>query len=195
MTASLQEQFDTVFAQLQEDGLLLMSDVTYAITKEKIRGSWWSHKFAQRIFDVSEMLEDHRDVLIMKLISGKVTFVHRELWNHIYSIGTAREEWQLKNLSASARQLLERVDNEGSVRNGKTAAELELQLLIHAQQIHTESGKHAKVLETWQNWASRAGFLPRRIDPVAARRFLERRLTDINKRRAGGGRLPWPSTL
>lgn len=206
MTASLREKFDTVFEQLKNDGLLLTSDLTYLITKERIRGSWWSHKLAHTIFSVAEMLDDHADVMIMKLVSGKVTFVHRELWNHIYSIGVAREGWQVKKLSANARQMLERLDATGRMQTntagkefgakpGDVARELELRLLIHAEQVHTESGKHAKVIETWDAWKKRIGFRARATDPVAARRFLEERLASINKKHDGNGQLPWPSTF
>jgi hypothetical protein len=204
MTASLQEHFDKIFAQLEGDGLLLTSDLTYLITNERIRGSWWSHKLAHTIFSVAEMLDDHPDVMTTKLVSGKVTFVHRELWNHIYSIGVAREEWQMKKLSAIGRRLLETLDTAGQVQTntlgdrfgakpGDVARELETRLLIHAEQIHTDSGKHAKVIETWDTWAKRAGFRARANDPVAARRFVEQRLTNINSKSNGRGKLPWPS--
>jgi hypothetical protein len=211
MTASLREQFNKIFAQLADDGFLLLSDsdlpsVGGLVTGEKIRGSWWSHKLAQTIFAVSEMLEDHTDVLIMKLISGKVTFVHRELWNPIYSIGVAREEWQLKKLSTKARTLLKALDGAGSIETAKlgnkfgpkpgdTVRELELRMLIYAAQVHTESGKHAKVLETWDAWAKRVAYHPDREDHVAARRFLEGRLARLNQEHSGSGQLPWPSTL
>ena len=206
MTVSYREQFNTVFGQLEGDGLLLMSDLTYLITKERIRGSWWSHKLANTIFSVAEMLDDHPDVMTTKLVSGKVTFVHRELWNHIYSIGVAREEWQVKKLSANARQMLERLDSAGRMQTnttgkefgakpGDVARELELRLLIHADQVHTESGKHAKVIETWKAWKKRIGFRARAKDPVDARHFLEQRLAAINKKHNGHGQLPWPSTL
>ena len=124
MTADKTKEFDKVFLQLQKSGLLLLSDsnlpsVSGLVTNEKIRGSWWAHKEAQTIFTVSEMLEDHRDVLITKLISEKVTFVHRELWDRIYSIGVAREDWQLKNLSPAAKLLLKAVDAEGWLQTNK----------------------------------------------------------------------------
>jgi hypothetical protein len=201
MTASLREQFDKVFTQLEEDGFLLLSDsqlpsLSGLVAGEKVRGSWWSHKRAQVIFGVSQMLENHTDVLIMKLISSKVTFVHRELWNRIYSIGVAREDWQLNKLSADARRLLKDLHATGSVQtSGDAARELELRLLIHAEQIHTESGKHAKVIETWDAWTKRVGFRAKATDPVAARRFLEQRLAVINKEHSGRAKLPWPSTL
>jgi hypothetical protein len=211
MTASVQKQFDKVFAQLTDDGLLLLSDaklpsVSGLIANEKLRGSWWSHKSAQTIFNVSEMLEDHPDVMIMKLISGKVTFVHRALWNQIYSIGVAREDWQVNKLSNNACILLGALDHEGMIQTnnigktlgpkpGETARELESRLLIHSEQIHTESGAHAKVLETWPAWAKRAGFRARAKDPLAARRFLEERLSEINNKHNGNGSLPWPATV
>ena len=209
MTASFQKHFNEVFAQLERDGFLLLSDsklpnVSRMIAGENLRGSWWSNDNAHTIFAVGELLEDHQDVLIMKLISGKVTFVHRELWNRIYSIGVAREDWQLKKMSVNAKQLLAALDDEGTIQTnglgkafgskpGEIARELESRLLVHAEQIHTESGKHAKVLETWPAWAKRAGFRPRSSDPVAARQFIEARLAEINRKHNGRGTLPWPA--
>jgi hypothetical protein len=207
MTADIQKQFDKVFLQLRELGLLLLSDsnlpsVSGIVTGEKPRGSWWAHKQAQTIFAVSEMLEDHTDVLITKLISDKVTFVHRELWGRIYSIGVAREDWQLKNLSAAAKLLLQAVDAEGTLGTNKLAKksgtkparELELRLLVHAEQKHSESGAHTKVLETWDTWAERAGFRAKAQSAPAARRFLEQRLAQINMNN-GYGSLPWTNAL
>src|ERR1700704_4885824 len=153
MSANVRRQFDKVFLQLQQLGFLLLSDslpsVTRLVAGEGKRGSWWGHEHAQTIFAVSEMLEDHPDVLVMKLIDCKVTFVHRELWGRVYSIGVAREDWQLKNLSQGAKSLLKTLDAEGTLHTnklgkafgpkpGETARELELRLLIHAEQVHTE---------------------------------------------------------
>jgi hypothetical protein len=207
MTADITKQFDKVFLQLQELGLLLLSDanlpsVSGIVTGEKLRGSWWAHKQGQTIFAISEMLEDHTDVLITKLISDKVTFVHRELWGRIYSIGVAREDWQLKNLSAAAKLLLQAVDAEGTLGTNKLgkklgtkpARELELRLLVHAEQKHSESGAHTKVLETWDTWAERAGFRAKAQSAPAARRFLEQRLAQINMNN-GYGTLPWTNAL
>ena len=206
MTAHLKKQFDKVFLPLHEFGFLLLTDaslpsVSGLIAGEPVRGSWWSHESAQQIFTVSELLEDHPDILILKLVSEKVTFVHRDLWGHIYSIGVAREDWQLGNLTSAAKQLLKALDTEGCLQTnklkafgpnpGNAARELERRLLLHANQIHTESGAHAKVIETWDTWAKRAGFNARAKSPAAARRFLEKRLADINAKFNGKGRLPW----
>lgn len=203
------KQLDQVFQQLEKFGLLLLVDsnlpnVATLVAGEKISGSWWSHKAAQRIFTISETLEDHSEVLIMKLVSNKVTFVHRQLWGYIYSIGVAREDWQLKKLSPAAKQLLKTLDDQGSLQTNKlgkefgakpsdVARELESRLLLHANQIHTESGAHAKVIETWATWAKRAGFRASAKSPAAARQFLELRLAEMNEEFGGNGKLPWPA--
>src|SRR5947207_2949642 len=99
--------FDVVLSQLNDLGVLLESDpklpsVSSLLTGEPMRGSWWSHPLAHTIFNVNEQLEEHRDVMMTKLISGKVTFVHRRLWPEILAIGTAREPWQTRDLSSTA---------------------------------------------------------------------------------------------
>jgi hypothetical protein len=209
MTTGLREQFDRVFAQLQDEKLLLLSDVDFPnvtglITGERVRGSWWSHKRAQDIFVVSEMLEDHPDVMTVKLLSGKVTFVYRELWNRIYSIGVAREEWQMNKLSANAGKLLKLLAEAGSIQTSKIAnqlkpkpgeavRELELRLLVYAQQIHGESGAHVKIVETWPAWAKRIGFRARSTSATTARRFLEEHVARINNKHEAAARLPWPT--
>src|SRR5262245_49314944 len=43
----------------------------------RIRGSWWGHPKGQEIFRLSEAVADSRDVLVCKLVDGKVTYVHR----------------------------------------------------------------------------------------------------------------------
>src|ERR1044072_5118893 len=197
------KQFDQVFQELEKFGLLLLVDsnlpnVATLVAGEKVSGSWWSHKAAQQIFAISEMLEDHKDALIMKLVSNKVTFVHRTLWRHIYSIGVAREDWQLKKLSAHAKQLLKTLDDQGSLQTNKlakefaaTARELEPRRLLHAMQMHTESGAHARVIETWPTWAERAKFQGKASNAAASRQFLEQRLAEMNEEFGGNGKLPW----
>ncbi|HVT04116.1 MAG TPA: hypothetical protein VHL58_12165 [Thermoanaerobaculia bacterium] len=50
------------------------------IAGEQVRGSWWSHPKSQEIFAVTRAVRDSDDVLVCRLIQGKVTFVHRRLW-------------------------------------------------------------------------------------------------------------------
>jgi hypothetical protein len=50
------------------------------IVGEPVRGSWWSHPKSHEIFAVTQAIRDSEDVLVGRLIKGKITFVHRRLW-------------------------------------------------------------------------------------------------------------------
>ena len=207
MTTEVNKNFARVFRRLEEIGLLLVSgseipDVRGLITNRKSKGSWWADPAAQQIFQINEKLEDHRDVTIIKLVSRKVTFVHRQLWDHVFVVSAAQDHWQLSELSKDARLLLEEVDKSGSIRTDKLATkdkrrsgdvtrELEQRLLVHSDQIHTETGAHAKVIETWDHWATRIKFRPKKKSVASARDFLESRLEQINQQFSGHGKLPW----
>jgi hypothetical protein len=136
-------------------------------------------------------LAAERDVLVTKLIRGKVTFVHRRLWQAVLSVAVARDPWQIKGLSRDAGSLLEQVEREGKVEaSGPESADLERRLLLHGQQIHTESGKHKTQLETWPVWALRCGCEP--AGPaLAAREQVE---TVVRALGFAADCLPWPET-
>ena len=139
-------------AALEKYGLLLLQDkmlpsAVGLITGEKVSGSWWSHPRAHEIFRELQALDD---VLTVKLIAGKVTFVHRRLAPAIAAVGGSRARWQTRGLSPAARKLLARVDTEGKVRtSGPAVKQLQERLLVNAHEEHTESGRHETVLEPW----------------------------------------------
>jgi len=54
--------------------------LTEAIVGEPIRGSWWAHPQGRRIFAVLSAVSESEDVLVCRLIDGKITLVHRRLW-------------------------------------------------------------------------------------------------------------------
>jgi hypothetical protein len=201
--------FKLVMSQLQRFGLLLQSDSTLPsvcslISGAPVRGSWWSHPLAHLIFQVNGQLADHRDVLITKLISGKVTFVHRKLWPELFAIGTSRERWQTRDLSPAARSMLKMVSEQGSLRTDETpwprqvkrkpgdvARELEQKLLIRAGEFHTATGAHAKLVESWQHWAQQIGFQSSAISADTAKRSIEESLDNLHKQFGGKAKLPW----
>lgn len=169
-----------------------------------MRGSWWSHRLAQIIFQVNERLEDLEDVLITKLVSGKVTFVHRSVWSEVVAIGRAREGWQLKHLPAAAKDLLGQIETNGSVTTadiiwpssakmklGDAARELEKKLLIVGTQFHSQSGAHQKQLETWEHWIKRKKFKPTKISIEEAKTLLETKLASLNRRFDASAKLAW----
>ena len=203
MTKNEEQNFEQAIELLKEIGLLLVRgseipDVCRLVTGKEFQGSWWSNPAAHEIFAVSERLADNPDVTLAKLVSGKVTFIHRQLWQPLFSVGTERSNWQLGDLSIKARQLLTILDTKTTLvstdlgpKPGDVVRALELKLLIHTDQVHTEKGAHAKVLETWGSWAKRVGFKPQRSNATTAQSFLEKRVDEINQRYSGCGRLPW----
>lgn len=207
MTGDIITELPKVLATLESFGLLLVSDrafpsVAGLVAGEPVRGSWWSHPQAHTIFAVNEMLEDHKDVLITKLIDGKVTFVHRTMWQQVYVIGTAREVWQMEGISPAARILLKKVEKQTSIETdklraiqgtkpGDVARELELRILIHAEQVHTESGAHAKRIESWDSWAKRVRFKARPGDQKSAKLLFENRVSQLNNKFGSCAKLPW----
>ena len=181
---------------LADLGLLLESDpklpsVAGLVAGEPVKGSWWGHPKGHAIFRALRELAARPDVLVCKLVSGKVTFVDRRLWPAVVAVGTAREPWQMSKLSRAARSLLAQVTREGRVEvSGEAVRELERILLIYSEQVHTESGAHAKVLETWERWGGAAA----RLTPERGKRELERVLAELNRRFGGNGRLDRKST-
>ena len=54
--------------------------LTEAIVNEPIKGSWWGHPKSHHIFAILEALADSEDILVCRLVGGKITLVHRRLW-------------------------------------------------------------------------------------------------------------------
>ena len=51
-----------------------------AIAGEAIRGSWWSHRRSHEIFELTRRVRESGDVLVCRVVQGKITYVHRRLW-------------------------------------------------------------------------------------------------------------------
>lgn len=54
--------------------------LTAYIAGEPVRGSWWGHPAAHRIFDLIQHVHESRAVLVCTLAGGRITCVHRRLW-------------------------------------------------------------------------------------------------------------------
>ena len=161
--------------ELRKRGLLLMQDknidsVVTLMAGQPVTGSWWSHPRAHEMFRELERLGDHDDVLTSRLIGGKVTFVHRRLWPAFLAVATSGADWQKRGLPTKPdkRALQER-------------------LLVYAEEVHTESGRHELKLQTWDAWAKKRGVkIPRATE--RAYRELEEAAEAIG---ATAKMLPW----
>jgi hypothetical protein len=202
-----------VMTALKEHLLLLLSDsrlpsATTIVADEVVRGSWWAHPAGRRIFQVATLLEANENVLAVKLVSSKVTFLHRDLWPQVIAIGRAREPWQVKLLGANELHLLKLIDEFGSLTvedprildSGLSAGEaraaarlLESSLLVYSTSEHTTGGRHERSLSTWDVWEKcKTGALLRPLPtPADARKQFERVVEELNATFGAKGWLPW----
>jgi len=189
--------FEELTERLLEYDLLLDTDprfpsVTGFVADDTGGRSWWAHPQAKQMYGLSCGLRDHPDVLMVKLVSGKVTFIHRPLWPAIVAIGTAREPWQMEGLSKEAKALLKKAGRDRKVfSSGDPVRELETRLLVHAASVHTELGSHAKEVQSWESWAKTARLGKVKLTPAEAKAQLESVVERLNKQFGAKGTLPW----
>lgn len=189
-------------------GLLLEADpkwpsVSSLVAGEPVRGSWWGHPRGRAIFIVTRWLADHSEIIVARIISGKITYVHRKLWPALLTVAASAEPWQRHRLSATAETIFSQVKSEGMLRTdqlygskskalGEAVRELERRLLVHSQEVHTERGAHAKYLESWDHWARRVKFKYRKMPVERAKVQFEQIRDVLNLRFRADHRLPWP---
>jgi hypothetical protein len=190
-----------VLAELERLELLLQAgkefpSVANLVAGETIRGSWWAHPSSNLIYWVCQDLDAHPRVAEARLIAGKVTQLWDTVWADVVAVALAREPWQWHGITEPLRALVERVDAApqrtdemdwtGPRKLGDACRALEQRLLIRSDELHTASGRHAKVLVSWKTWRERQARrqLP---EPHVARLRLETRLGDAARW------LPWIS--
>ena len=77
---------DEAMAFVREHGVVLASAkgpvprLADLIAGESIKGSWWAHAKSHDIFNIFQEVGASPDILVCRLVDGKVTFVHRRLW-------------------------------------------------------------------------------------------------------------------
>jgi hypothetical protein len=73
-------------AFVQKHGVVLESSrgpvpsLAEVIAGEGIRGSWWGHPRRRAIFRGTRAVRNSADVLVCRLIGGRITYIHRRLW-------------------------------------------------------------------------------------------------------------------
>ena len=148
-------------AFVRKHGLVTMTksarpSLVEAIAGGPVKGSWWGHPKGKLIFRLAESLHDSGEVLSLKLVEGKVTFLQEKLWAALARIVTdiAWRRAAGYGLSPDAGKLLRVVERRESLRLDKAGLkgrkELEASLLVHTGSMHTEKGSHTTVLTSWR---------------------------------------------
>ena len=71
---------------IKEHGVMLESahglvpNLAETVAKRRIRGSWWADEKGREIFRLTRAVRNSSDILVCRLINGRVTYVHRRLW-------------------------------------------------------------------------------------------------------------------
>jgi hypothetical protein len=71
---------------IDQEGVVLESargpvpSLAERVTGRRIRGSWWGDPNADQIFALIRAVRRSPDLLVCRLVQGKITFVHRRLW-------------------------------------------------------------------------------------------------------------------
>jgi hypothetical protein len=63
-----------------ESGRGSAANLAEAVAGGPIRGSWWGHRRGNEIFLCSRAVRESPDVLVCRLVGGKITYIHRRLW-------------------------------------------------------------------------------------------------------------------
>lgn len=135
-----------------------------AVVGEPVEGSWWGHAKGKLIYRLSQALLESPEIVAVKLVGGKVTFVHRSLWPVLYRVAmdSTRRRRALAGLSEESRALLSAVERRKEVRGdepeatAKARQALEERLLVLGASEHTPLGKHLAVLRSWKHWSTPA---------------------------------------
>lgn len=79
---TFEESLSMVHTQgvVMESGAGAGTSLAEAIAGAPIRGSWWAHARGKEIFKVTRAIRSCPDVLVCRLVGGKITYVHRRLW-------------------------------------------------------------------------------------------------------------------
>ncbi len=80
-----------------ESGRGSVPNLAEAVAGEAIRGSWWGHPKGNDIFLCSRTVRESPDVLVCRLVGGKVTYIHRRLWPALVRLA---EEFNTARLAA-----------------------------------------------------------------------------------------------
>ena len=80
---------EEALAFVRKHGVVLVSArgnaprLTEAIVGEPIKGSWWAHAQSHQLYAILGAVTESDQVLVCRLINGKVTLVHRWLWSSL----------------------------------------------------------------------------------------------------------------
>jgi hypothetical protein len=143
-------------------GTSALPNAAEAIVGRRIEGSWWGDPLGSLIFRLlSELEDDAPQYLDVALVEGKRTLVSPPLTPSVLAVASDpdRRHRVAATLKQPARRLLEVLADGRTARSGDPAlvgsvgrnarTALEAGLLARSTSVHTASGHHASLVETF----------------------------------------------
>lgn len=203
---------DQAYETLKSQGWLLVADpslpcLATLVAGEPIRGSWWGHPAGKAIYALADELQRRPDVMVVKLVGGKLTYVHERLWPALLAVAMANEPWQLAKLSPESKWLLSRIAAQGRIRLdqmlhadwaardlARAAKLLEARLLVFSEDVVTERGAQTRALEGWEHWIERTGYARTPLTPAEGRELLVDAVAPMVPAGKAARLMPWPAS-
>ncbi|MGH7833742.1 MAG: hypothetical protein ACREQK_08870 [Candidatus Binatia bacterium] len=95
MTKKEALEFVEKFGIVLESAQGPVPNLAAVIAGEGMRGSWWAHKKSREIYLVTRGVRESDQVLVCRLLEGKMTYVHRRLWPALVRISRKIPKVQL----------------------------------------------------------------------------------------------------
>ena len=105
MTAAEALTFVHTHGVVLESGTGPVPSLASTVAGGPIRGSWWAHARSREIFALTRAVRDCPDVLVCRLIDGKITYVHRRLWSALVRVAERFPRDHLAQVSREAHGL------------------------------------------------------------------------------------------
>ena len=65
------------------------------VAGEAIKGSYWGHPKGNEIFLLTRAIRSSKEILVCRLVEGKVTYVHRRIWGAIVRLQASFDKQRL----------------------------------------------------------------------------------------------------
>jgi len=104
------ERHGIVAESARRPGIVCLAD---AIAGEPIRGNWWSHPQGREIFAITRAVRAVPQILVCKVVDGKISFVHERLWPALVCLAERFPQERLARVrethTVSGKHVLEQV--------------------------------------------------------------------------------------
>jgi len=76
-----------------------LPSLAQAIAGEAMHGSWWAHPQGKRIFQVTRAVRSSPEILVCRLVAGKITLVHARVWPALVHVAARLRPEQIARLT------------------------------------------------------------------------------------------------